>query len=48
MLRQIKFQLMNLLQPYTENSSNNGLWFRSEPTNQYSVEEVTEGFMADP
>jgi len=32
-----------------QHKSNNGLWFRSEPAlNQYSVEEVTEGFMADP
>ena len=32
-----------------QHKSNNGLWFRSEPAlDQYSVEEVTEGFMADP
>ena len=32
-----------------QHKSNNGLWFRSEPDlDQYSVEEVTEGFMADP
>ena len=31
-----------------QHKSNNGLWFRSEPAlDQYSVEEVTEGFMAD-
>jgi|TARA_A100001035_G_scaffold30853_1_gene20749 cytochrome c oxidase subunit 3 len=32
-----------------QHKSNNGLWFRSESAlDQYSVEEVTEGFMADP
>ena len=32
-----------------QHKSNNGLWFRSEPAlDQYSLEEVTEGFMADP
>ena len=32
-----------------QHKSNNGLWFRSEPAlDQYSVEEVTEGFMANP
>jgi len=32
-----------------QHKSNNGLWFRSEPAlDQYSVEEVTKGFMADP
>ena len=32
-----------------QHKSNNGLWFRSEPAlDQYSVEEVAEGFMADP
>ena len=32
-----------------QHKSNNGLWFRNEPAlDQYSVEEVTEGFMADP
>ena len=32
-----------------QHKSNNGLWYRSEPAlDQYSVEEVTEGFMADP
>ena len=32
-----------------QHKSNNGLWFRSEPAlDQYSVEEVTEGFIADP
>ena len=32
-----------------QHKSNNGLWFRSEPAlDQYSVEEVSEGFMADP
>ena len=31
-----------------QHKSNNGLWFRSEPAlDQYSVAEVTEGFMAD-
>ncbi len=31
-----------------QHKSNNGLWFRSEQAlDQYSVEEVTEGFMAD-
>jgi cytochrome c oxidase subunit 3 len=31
-----------------QHKNNNGLWFRSEPAlDQYSVEEVTEGFMAD-
>ena len=32
-----------------QHKSNNGLWYRSEPAlDQYSVEEVTKGFMADP
>ena len=32
-----------------QHKSNNGLWFRSEPAlDQYSIEEVTEGFIADP
>ena len=32
-----------------QHKSNNGLWFRSESAlDQYSVEEVTEGFMDDP
>ena len=32
-----------------QHKSNNGLWFRCEPAlDQYSLEEVTEGFMADP
>ena len=32
-----------------QHKSSNGLWFQSEPTlDQYSVEEVTEGFMSDP
>ena len=32
-----------------QHKSNNGLWFRSESAlDQYSIEEVTEGFMADP
>ena len=32
-----------------QHKSNNGLWYFSEPAlDQYSVEEVTEGFMSDP
>ena len=32
-----------------QHKSSNGLWFQSEPTlDQYSVEEVAEGFMSDP
>ena len=32
-----------------QHKSSNGLWFQSEPAlDQYSVEEVTEGFMSDP
>ena len=32
-----------------QHKKNNGLWFQSEPAlDEYSVAEVTEGFMADP
>tara|TARA_B100001248_G_scaffold230655_1_gene190684 strand:- start:575 stop:1552 length:978 start_codon:yes stop_codon:yes gene_type:complete len=32
-----------------QHKSSNGLWFQSEPVlDQYSVEEVTEGFISDP